>query len=217
MWRNYGGNLEGGSRGIHCLTLQFAAEIISSIFGLISTYMLTKGDGKGWILAALMALMSAFVWFHAGIYGSMGIQIVFFLLALAGVVRWLKGAEQDLRKISRRMTAVEKVLLVLVWSASAFGLGLFLQSQGGSLPFLDATGTVGNTLAQLTLIACFPECWLIYMTTNLCYITTSYLSGLKAYTVLYCVYMTVAYRGWRQWTSAPDLVKSEADSVETEG
>lgn len=186
--------------GIGLLDINLAAQIVASIFGLVSTYLLTKGDGRGWVLAALMALVSAFVWFHAGVYGTMGIQVLFFLLGVAGVVRWLKGSGQDMRKISRRMKAKEKLLVILVWSGGAFALGYVLQSQGGSLPYLDAAGVLGNTLAQIALIACFPECWLIYMGTNLCYIVTSYLSKLWAFTALYVVYMTVAYRGWSQWT-----------------
>ena len=56
----------------------------------------------------------------------------------------------------------------------------------------------GNTWATLN----FEETHLFSLGTNLCYIVLSYQADIHAYTVLYCVYMFVAYRGWRQWTSA---------------
>jgi nicotinamide mononucleotide transporter len=179
---------------------KLAAEIFSSILGLTSTYMLTKGDGRGWGLGALMSFFSAYVFFSAKLYGSFLIQLLFLAIQLTGLWRWKRGANKDLRQTARRMTRWQILQLAAVWGLIALVSGYVSQMNGGSLPYLDGLCTGGNVLAQLTLMAGFPECWIIYMITNTCYIGMNYMSQLYAYTILYSVYMSVAYRGWRQWT-----------------
>ena len=185
------------------MTWALAAEIASSILGLTSTYLLTKGDGRGWALGALMAMVSAFVFLKAQILGSFAIQFLFLVIQLTGLWKWWTGADKDLRKVCKRLTPLQMAGLALVWVSVTGGLGAVLTQYDGKLPFLDAAGTTGNVLAQLTLMSGKPECWIIYMITNVCYISLSYLGDLPVYTILYSIYMTVAYRGWRQWTSPP--------------
>lgn len=176
------------------------AQIVSAVFGLWSTYLLTKGDGRGWALGAAMAVLSAYVFLYRRVYGSFLIQLFFLSIQLTGLWRWKTGADPDMRKVAKRMTLKQGILTGVVWLSVAGTLGYILDSQGGQVPYLDGLGVTGNVLAQLTMIGGKPECWLIYMLTNLCYIGLSYRADIHAYTVLYCVYMFVAYRGWRQWT-----------------
>ena len=176
------------------------AEIISSILGLWSTFLLTKGDGRGWALGALMSFAAGYVFFSVKLYGSFAVQLLFLTIQLTGLWKWWTGADRDLRNITRRMTPRQAIGLVLVWSSVAFGLGLILQDRGGNFPFLDGVGTTGNVLAQIALMMAWPECWVIYMITNICYIVLNYRSGLEVYTALYSIYMFVALRGWLQWT-----------------
>ena len=187
------------------------AQIVSAIFGLWSTYLLTKGDGRGWALGAAMAVLSAYVFLTRKIYGSFLIQVFFLSIQLTGLYKWKTGADPDLRKVARRLTGTEGLGVVLTWLGVAGTLGYLLEAKGGHLPYLDGMGVTGNVLAQLTMIAGKPECWLIYMGTNLCYIVLSHQADIHAYTVLYSVYMFVAYRGWRQWTSvrAEDIAEQE--------
>ena len=63
------------------------AQIISAIFGLWSTYLLTKGDGRGWALGAAMAVLSAYVFITRKIYGSFLIQILYLSIALTGLYK----------------------------------------------------------------------------------------------------------------------------------
>ena len=132
---------------------------------------------------------------------SVAVQLVFLVLQLTGLYRWKKGVSKDMRATCRRLTAKEGALLVIGWFVSVLVLGYILQWYGGNLPYLDALGTTGNLLAQVVMIMGHPECWLIYMTTNVAYISVSFLSGLYVYFVLYSVYMVVATRGWRQWNA----------------
>jgi nicotinamide mononucleotide transporter len=176
------------------------AQLISAALGLLSTYLLTKGDGRGWALGAGMSVLAAYVYLIRQIYGSFLIQIFFLSIQLTGLWKWKTGADPDLRKVARRMTLRQGVGLGLVWIGVGVLLGSVLQAKGGNLPYLDGLGVTGNVLAQLTMIASKPECWIVYMLTNLCYIALSYRADIHAYTVLYCVYMFVAYQGWRQWT-----------------
>ena len=155
---------------------------------------------RGWALGAGMSVLSAYVYLTRQIYGSFLIQVFFLSIQLTGLWKWKTGADPDLRKVAKRMTGRQKIGLGLVWTGVALLLGTLLQAKGGHLPYLDGFGVTGNVLAQLTMIAGKPECWLVYMLTNLCYIVLSYRADIHAYTVLYCVYMFVAFRGWRQWT-----------------
>ncbi len=177
------------------------AEIVSSALGLTSTYLLTKGDGRGWAVGALMAVLCAYVFFKVKLYGSFAIQLLFLGIQLTGLWRWKRGVNEDLRASSRRMEWSQVLTLLVVWSVTAAVSGYLYQSFGGRLPYLDGFATTGNILAQLALMAGFPECWVIYMITNAGYIASTYRSELYVYTALYSVYMLVAYSGWRRWNS----------------
>lgn len=196
---------------------ELVAEIISSILGLTSTYLLTKGDGRGWALGAAMALFMGYVYLTERLFGSCSIQLVFLCIQSVGFYKWKVGADSDLTKSAKRFTGFQLFSVALLWLALAGASGLVLSHYGGSLPYLDGLGTTGNILAQLTLMAGRPECWLFYMVTNLFYIGINYLSGLYVYTVLYCVYMTVATRGWIHWTRAAKEVEARALLMSQDG
>lgn len=175
------------------------AQIVSSALGLSGTYLLTKGDGKGWLLYAAMAVGSAAVYLQARLYGSFLVQLVFLVIQLVGFWRWLSGQSKDMRATSRRMNAREAAGTVGVWILGMASVGYFFQHRGGRLPYLDGFGATGQILGQLTMIAGHPECWIVYMVVNLTYIALNVQSKLYVFTALYCLYMSVAYRGWRQW------------------
>jgi len=186
------------------------AQIVSAIFGLVSTYLLTKGDGRGWALGACMAVFMAYVYLSRKIYGSFAIQLFFLTIQLSGFWKWKTGADPDMRKVAKRMTLSQGLGVAAVWLGVGGVLGVLLKAKGGNLPYLDGLGVTGNVLAQLVMIAGKPECWIVYMLTNLCYIVLNFRAEIHAYTVLYCVYMFVAYRGWRQWTTALSARKEES-------
>lgn len=184
-------------------TLKNVAAVLSSIFGLTSTYMLTKGDGRGWAVGALMAVFMAYVYFQVNLFGSFAIQVVFFLIQMLGLWRWKKGKSKDMRALSQRMPGQEALGTALFWITCMLVGGYVLTKFGGELPYLDAFAVTGNILAQVTMMSGRPECWIIYMIINACYIVLNYFTGIYVYVALYSVYMTVATRGWREWTKGP--------------
>ena len=110
------------------------AQVISAFFGLLSTFLLTKGDGRGWALGAGMSVLSAYVYLTRQIYGSFLIQVFFLSIQLTGLWKWKTGADPDLRKVAKRMTGRQKIGLGLVWTGVALLLGTLLQAKGGHLP-----------------------------------------------------------------------------------
>ena len=188
------------------ILLQQIAAVLSAIFGLTSTYMLTKGDGRGWAVGALMAVFMGYVYFQVSLFGSFAIQIVFFLIQLTGLWRWKTGKNKDMRALSQRMSAKEAVATAIFWLA-CMGVGGFTIAQfEGRLPYLDAFAVTGNILAQVTMMRGRPECWIIYMTINACYIVLNYMTGIYIYVALYSIYMSVALKGWREWNKKRDEV-----------
>lgn len=186
------------------MSLSILAQIISTLLGLCSSYLLTQGDGRGWPAGASMVALCAYVYWTESLYGSFGLQLVFLAIQLVGWWRWNRGQHSDLCLSSRRMKKSHLWGVAALWLTGAFFLGRLLTLTGGQLPWLDGLATSGNLLAQTCLVFGFSECWLIWTLTNLVYIALASLCGLYPYVALYAIYIGLAVKGWKNWTRASE-------------
>lgn len=176
------------------------AERAATFLGILSVYLLAKGDGRGWGLGVLWALLTAYVYWVGEIYGSFALQGMFLVLQLGGLWRWRQGQQKDLRQASRRMTRRELGLAVIFTGLGWPLLWHLLNFSGGEWVLLDSFLTSGSLVAQATMVLGLAEAWLIWLVVDLFYIVLSALSGMHAFVLLYAVFTGLALQGWREWT-----------------
>jgi nicotinamide mononucleotide transporter len=135
--------------GILCVVLAAKGNIWTYGFGLVNSV------GYAWVS------------FTNGLYGDMGLNILFFApTSIIGLFMW----KHHLGAVSVEMRGLNMVQLLLVLLACAvliFGLGFslsFIRTQ--NTPYLDATSTVLSVVATFLMMWRYKEQWLLYITLN---------------------------------------------------
>jgi len=130
----------------------FCCEWLGAVLGLLAVYLLSKGDGRGWMLGAVMIVLTGVVFLAHDIRGSAALQVFFLVTQLMGWWRWKQGQEEDLRVSSRALSRPQGVALVVLCALAWFALGWALQASGGSCPWLDSFATSLSVAAQTLMV-----------------------------------------------------------------
>lgn len=179
---------------------KLAAELVSTFLGIVSVALLARGDGRGWPVGGLWALLCGVVYWLENIQGQAALQVYFLVAQLIGWRRWAKGTEPDLRRGARLMTRKERALTIAAWLVATVCLAALLKKGGSKFVELDAFTTIGSLLGQALIVAGFAESWLAYLAVDVLLIGLSVQAELWPYVAMYLVYCALAWQGWRGWT-----------------
>ena len=153
-----------------------------------------------WPLALVSVTLYALVFQQARLYADMGLQGIYFALALYGWWAWLHGgaAHGELRVSSTTWKA--RGGLLLLGAAAGFGLGQLLYRQtDASLPFLDSTLASYSIIAQWMQTRKLLEAWLIWLAVDVFYVGMFLYKGLYPTAGLYAVFLVLAGMGYFEW------------------
>lgn len=176
------------------------AEVSATLFGLLSVYLLTIGDGRGWSLGVIWIVLTGVVFASQGLFGSTLLQVAFLLFQGLGWWRWSQGAEKDLRVASRGLGRRKLAGLILFWAGCWLLTLQALSAVEGSQPLADSFCTIGSLLAQTLMVYGYRECWVVWLLVDLVYVVVCGISGLIVFAVLYLLFSLLAIHGWREWT-----------------
>jgi nicotinamide mononucleotide transporter len=148
----------------------------------------------------ISVVLYAVVFFQAKLYADMGLQALYFALAVYGWWAWLHGGEDhgELRVslASRRMR----------WSLAASGLiaGVVLgqtldRFTDASLPFMDSLLTSFSIIAQWMQTRKKLEAWLVWLAVDVFYVGMFLYKGLYPTAGLYAVFLYLALLGFMEW------------------
>jgi nicotinamide mononucleotide transporter len=175
-------------------------EMLATVFGVISVYLLTVGDGRGWALGCVWIVLTGYIFWVSNILGSALLQVFFLVTQCVGWWRWKTDHQSDLRLtsgwLSGRSRFAVLVCFVLSWGLLDWWLARF----GGTSVGMDSFVTVGSVFAQTMMVLGRRECWLIWLAVNAVYVVLSFLQGLWAFALLYLLFCGLAVNGWREWT-----------------
>jgi nicotinamide mononucleotide transporter len=162
-----------------------------------------------WPAGLVNVSLFALVFFHAHLYGSSALQLVYVALSLYGWHQWLHGGAGDGRLAVSRTSAAWAAGLGLGGVALALALGLFLAYRtDAALPFWDAGTTAFSLVAQWMTTRKWLENWLVWIVVDVVYVGMYLSQRLHATAGLYAVFLVLAVLGFREWrrslgTAAP--------------
>lgn len=182
------------------LSLRIVAEMVATVLGILSVWLLARGNGRGWPVGVTWAVVVGASYWMEGIRGQAALSAYFLVAQLVGWRRWAQGREPDMRRASRRMSGPETLLCLLCWAVASALLADLLSASGSRFPFLDSFATVGSLIGQALIVAAFAECWLVYLLADVVLVALSVRAGLWGYVVMNGVYCGLAWQGWREWT-----------------
>src|ERR1041384_5715924 len=175
-------------------------EFVGVALGIITVYLSTRGNIRGWPTALINAAMFAIVFFRAGLYSDAGLQIVYFVLSLYGWYEWLYGGkghtELHVSRTPRRLWAILGVIGVIAWLTLG---AITSRLPGAALPYVDAALTTVSLIAQYMMTRKYLENWLLWIVADVFYVGMFIFKGLNLTAFNYGVYLVLAVMGYVSW------------------
>ncbi len=194
-------------------------EIIGTIVGLIYLWLEYRASIYLWIAGVVMPAIYIFIYYDAGLYADMGINVYYLLAALYGwaIWRWMErkesasasatSSEEVSPGISRLLAALPPatawrrvgqltVITLVIWLAIAWVLIHFTDS---SVPWLDSFTTALSVVAMWMLARKFVEQWWVWIVVDLVSAGLYVYKELYFTAALYLLYAVIAWFGYRKW------------------
>jgi nicotinamide mononucleotide transporter len=187
-------------------------EFIAVIAGLTCVYLATRSKVANFWVGYLYNILLFILFYQKGLYSSMMVQPVSFVINFFGHYRWThprKGEENKkhqlkitlLRNSKRVYFIVQIVILAALWGTLLTYLDnlwpeVFSEAQK---PYLDAFVTITILTAQYLSAQKRLECWAAWFTVNVTNIILYILAGLAFMPLVSAGYLVLALFGFSMW------------------
>ncbi len=187
----------------------FSLELVAVVLTLVAVYLMTRQIIWCWPLGMVSVTLYAAVFYDARLYADMGLQGLYFALAVYGWWAWLRGGvdhgELEVSLTERRT----RVVLVVAATLGGILLGQTLtRFTNASLPFMDSLLTSFSIAAQWMQTRKLLESWLVWLAVDVFYVGMFLYKELYLTAGLYTVFLVLAAMGFTQWRRsmrAPEL------------
>ena len=175
-------------------------ELVAVVLTLVAVYLTIRQYIWCWPLGMVSVTLYALVFYQAKLYADMGLQGLYFALAIYGWWAWLHGGE-DHGKLAVSLTSNRaRAVLAAIAVVSGIILGQTLDRfTDASLPFMDSILTSSSIVAQWMQTRKLLEAWLVWLAVDLFYVGMFVYKGLYPTAGLYAVFLYLAIRGFVEW------------------
>ena len=181
-------------------------EIIGTIIGLIYLWLEYHASIYLWVASVAMPIVYTFVFFDAGLYADMGIQIYYVLASIYGFICWRwaishknKAASIERLKIAhtphRLITPLSIISIVLTFII-AYILISFTDS---NVPWWDSVTTSLSIVAMWLMARKYIEQWWVWLVVDVVSAGVYIYKDLYFTAGLYALYAVIAYFGYKKW------------------
>ncbi len=175
-------------------------ELLAVVLTLAAVYLTVRQIIWCWPLALISVLLYASVFYDARLYADMGLQGLYFGLAVYGWWAWLHGGEHHGELAVSLASPRTRVVLLLVATLGGILLGQTLtRFTNASLPFMDSTLTSFSIAAQWMQTQKLLESWLVWLAVDVFYVGMFLYKELYLTAGLYAVFLVLAAMGFAQW------------------
>lgn len=177
-------------------------EIIGTVVGLIYLWLEYKASIWLWIAGIVMPAIYIYVYYDAGLYADMGINIYYLGAALYGFAVWRFGSKRhEEGELSIARTPIRQIVpMSIVCVVAFFAIGWILVAYTDSdVPWLDSFTTALSVIGMWMLARKYLEQWLVWIVVDIVS------SGLYIYkelyftSALYALYAVIAIFGYFNW------------------
>lgn len=174
-----------------------ALEAVAVVVALIGVGLGIKGTRWTWPFYFLGSVLYAWLFIGYDLYASAAMQVVFMVAAVWGWFNWGVAGVRQPGRLSARQRLLLMVAVIAAWAL----LAPLLQAIGGAASWADAFMLVGSLAAQVLMVLEKVEAWPSWLIVNTVG-TALYLSqGLYFTSIFYAILLGMAVVGWRSWQS----------------
>ena len=175
-------------------------ELVAVVVTLLAVFLTTRQVIWCWPLAMVSVTLYAVVFFQAKLYADMGLQALYFGLAIYGWWAWLRGAEDHGELHVSLASNKTRVVLALIGAVAGALLGLTLSRHtDASLPFMDSALTSFSIVGQWMQTRKLLEAWLVWLGVDVFYVGMFIFKGLYPTAALYAIFLILAVMGFLGW------------------
>jgi len=135
----------------------------------------------------------------SGLYGDMGLQVIYVALGIHGWYEWLRGGMNHSVLYVSRMQLKEGIVLAGIGCMATWGLTKYLITIHDSAPFLDALTTVLSLIAQYLLNWKRLENWYVWIIADIIYVGLYAYKHLYLTAILYALFIIMCLSGLAAW------------------
>ena len=189
------------------LSLEWIAVAVT----LVAVYLTTRQNIWCWPLGMVSVTLYALVFRDAKLYADMGLQALYFALAVYGWWAWLRGGEDHGELRVSLATNRQRLTLAAIGLVAGILLGRALgRFTDASLPLMDSLLTSFSIVAQWMQTRKLLEAWLVWLAVDVFYVGMFLYKGLYPTAGLYAVFLILAILGFVEWrksmTGSPEVV-----------
>lgn len=178
------------------ISLEFVAVVVT----LAAVFLTTRQVIWCWPLGLVSVSLYAVVFWQAKLYADMGLQGLYFALALYGWWSWLRGGEDHGKLEVSSASNRQRLALLVAATLGGVLLGQTLSRfTDASLPFMDSLLTSFSIAAQWMQARKLLENWLVWLAVDVFYVGMFLYKGLYLTAGLYAVFLYLAALGFIQW------------------
>lgn len=177
-------------------------EAVAFVTGVFCVWLVTRQNIWNFPLGLITVGIYAFVFYQSQLFATAGLQLVFFVINLAGWYLWLYGGENRSALKVRRAPRLEWLLTVLGIAGGTALLSRILNQAGGATTFWDALVTSISLAAQWAQSRKILECWWMWIVADILYIPFCLYNGLYLTALLYGVFLVLSVMGLLEWRKA---------------
>ena len=188
-------------------------ELIAVLVTLVAVYLTTRQNIWCWPLGMISVVLYGFVFFQTRLYADMGLQVLYFALAIYGWWAWLRGGEDHDELQVSLLSNRSRVVLVSIGALGGVFLGQTLSRfTDASLPFMDSALTSFSIVAQWMQTRKLLEAWLVWLAVDLFYVGMFLYKGLYLTSGLYAIFLYLAVLGFVEWRRSMGRTHSPAET-----
>ncbi len=184
-------------------------EILGTLFSLVYLYFSIKQNIWLWPLGLISSAIYVYVFFKAGIYADMALQVYYVVISIYGWYYWSRkktkntNSEVKVKYTGKRNAVFLLIITTALFIVIAFVLKNYTDSQ---IPFWDAFTTAASITATWMLAKKYIEHWIVWVLVDLVSSGLYVYKNLYFTVFLYLVYTVMAVVGYFQWKNTINKV-----------
>ncbi|MFO7721824.1 MAG: nicotinamide riboside transporter PnuC [Bacteroidales bacterium] len=177
-------------------------ELLASLFGVIYVILAIRENIWCWIAGIVNVSLYIFVFWQSRIYGMMGLQTIYLLMSIYGLILWAGFIRRKNSKGELPVTNMPGRLRWMIFGATliaALLTGYLLSFTDNQIPYMDGLTSAMGLAATWMTARKYLENWLVWIVNDaICVALYAYM-GLWLTMVLYLIFAIMAVVGYFAW------------------
>ncbi len=176
-------------------------QIVGVALGLLYLWLEYKADIRLWIVGIVMPLVHGALYWQAGLYADMGMNVYYVLAGMYGWIVWNNRPKKGKKAFRISHTPLKLALPLAAVCAVVFAAisWVLVHWTDSTVPYWDAATTAMSVVAMWMLSRKYVEQWLVWLAVDVVSCGLYIYKGIPFTAGLYGLYSVLAVVGYVRW------------------